>query len=207
MSLANYTELKQEIIDWSHRGDIDLKVETFIKMAEQEMYANPDEVLRVRGQETRSTATTDGQYLALPDDFQSIRSLLLTTSGGNVELIMKAPAQLITEPTTGQPCFFTVTSQIEFDRIPDSNYGVIIQYYAVPAALSDTNATNAILTNFPNIYLFGALSAANTYADNNEEAAINYSSFIRSIKGANKKDKQGRYGPAPAMTLVGQGIA
>ena len=207
MSLSTYIELKQEIIDWAHRGDIDLRVETFIKMAEQEMYANPDEVLRIRGQETRSTATTDGKYLALPDDFQSIRSLLITTSGGNVELLPKAPAQLVTEPTVGQPCFFAVTSQIEFDRIPDSNYGVIIQYYAVPAALSDTNATNTILTNFPNIYLFGALSAANTYANNNEEAAINYSSFIRSIKGANKKDKMGRYGPAPAMTLVGQGIA
>lgn len=207
MSLATYTALKQEIIDWSHRGDIDLKVDLFIKMAEEEMYANPDEVLRVRGQETRSTATTNGQYLALPDDFQSIRSLLITTSGGNIEVLPKAPAQLVTEPTVGLPCFFTVTSQIEFDRIPDSDYGVIIQYYAVPAPLSDTNATNTILTNFPNIYLFGALSAANTYANDNEEAAINYSSFIRSIKGANKKDKQGRYGPAPAMTLVGQGIA
>ena len=207
MSLDTYTNLKQEIIDWSHRGDIDLKVDTFIKMAEQDMFANPDEVLRVRGQEIRSTATTDGQYLALPDDFQSMRSLLIVTGGGNIELIQKAPMQLITEPTTGRPCFFTVTSQIEFDRIPDSNYGVIMQYYSIPTPLSSSNETNDILTNYPNVYLFGALAAAMTWADDNEQAASNYQSFIRAIKGANKKDKQGRYGPAPAITLVGQGIA
>ena len=207
MSLDTYTNLKAEIIDWSHRGDIDLKVDTFIKMAEQDMFANPDEVLKVRGQEVRSTATTDGQYLALPDDFQSMRSLLLVTGAGNVELIQKAPMQIRTNPTPGQPCFFTVTSQVEFDRVPDSNYGLIIQYYAIPTALSASNATNEILTNFPNVYLFGALAAVNSWANDTEEATIKYQSFIRAIKGANKKDKQGRYGPAPAITLVGQGIA
>ena len=45
MSLDTYTNLKQEIIDWSHPGDIDLKVDRFIKMAEQDMFANPDEVI------------------------------------------------------------------------------------------------------------------------------------------------------------------
>lgn len=207
MSFDTYTNLKQEIIDWSHRGDIDLKVDTFIKMAEQSMFANKEEILKVRGEETRSTATTSGKYLGLPDNFQSMRSLLITTGGGDIELIQKAPAQMFDEPTTGRPCFFSITSQIEFDRVPDSNYEMTMQYYAIPTPLSSTNATNSILTNFPNIYLFGALAAANSYANDNEEAAANFASFIDAIKGANKKDKQGRYGPSPAITLVGQGIA
>ena len=207
MALDTYTKLKQQIIDWSHRGDLDLKVDLFIQMAEQDMFANDDAVLKVRGEETRSTATTDGKYLALPDDFQSMRSLLITTAGGDIELIQKAPAQMFDEPTTGLPCFFSVTSQIEFDRVPDSNYEMMMQYYAEPTPLSSDNATNSILTNFPNIYLFGSLAAAATWAEDFEVAASHYATFIRAIKGANKKDKQGRYGPAPALTLVGQGIA
>ena len=36
MSLDTYANLKLEIIDWSHRDDLDLKIDTFIEMAEQE---------------------------------------------------------------------------------------------------------------------------------------------------------------------------
>jgi hypothetical protein len=207
VSLDTFDNLKKEIIDWSHRSDIDLKVDTFIKMAEQDMFANPDEILRVRGQETRSTATVDGQFLALPDDFQSMRGLSIAAAGGDVNLVMKAPSQITTKPTTGLPNSFTVTSQIEFDRVPDSGYVATIQYYAIPTPLSSSNQTNDILTKFPNIYLFGALSAVFLWAGDQEQYATAYRSYISAIKGANKKDKQGRYGPSPSMTIVDRSIA
>ena len=203
MSLDTYDNLKLEIIDFSHRSDLDLKIDTFIDMAEQDMFANPDEILRVRGQEVRLEDTTSGQFLALPADFQSMRSIQLVTGGGDIELCFKAPADMQQIPGPGQPNFFTVTSQIEFERVPDSDYDIILQYYAIPAPLSSSNQTNAILTTFPNIYLFGALAALWSFANDEVEAARNYQSFIRAIKGANKKDKQGRYGPAPAMTPAG----
>lgn len=203
MSLDTYDNLKLEIIDFSHRSDLDLKIDTFIDMAEQDMFANPDEILRVRGQEVRLETVTAGQFLALPDDYQSMRSIQLVTGRGDLELCFKAPADLQQIPGTGQPIFFTVTSQIEFERVPDDNYAIILQYYAIPTPLSSSNQTNAILTTFPNIYLFGALAALWSFANNEIEAARNYQSFIRAIKGANKKDKQGRYGPAPAMTPAG----
>ena len=106
-------------------------------------------------------------------------------------------------PGTGQPLFFTITDQIEFERTPDDAYDVIIQYFAIPAALTTANQTNSTLDNFPNIYLFGALAALFIWANEEQLAAQYYQSFIRAIKGANKKDKQGRYGPAPAMTPSG----
>ena len=203
MSLDTYDNLKLEIIDFSHRSDLDLKIDTFIDMAEQDMFANPDEILRVRGQETRLVDTTAGQFLALPADFQSMRSVQLVTGNGDVELCYRAPAQMQQQPGTGQPNYFTVTSQIEFERVPDSDYDVVIQYFAIPAPLATANQTNVILTQFPNIYLFGALAALFSYANEEALSAQNYQSFIRAIKGANKKDKQGRYGPAPAMTPAG----
>jgi len=203
MSLDTYDNLKLEIIDFSHREDLALKLDTFIDMAEQDMFANPDEVLRVRGQETRLETVTSGQFLALPADFQSMRSVQLVTGGGDLELCYRAPAQMKQEPGTGRPQYFTVTSQIEFERVPDTNYDIVLQYYAIPTPLSSANQTNAILTEFPNIYLFGALAAVFTYANDAALSSQYYASFIRAIKGANKKDKQGRYGPAPAMTPSG----
>ena len=203
MSLDTYANLKLEVIDFSHREDVDLKIDTFIEMAEADMFSNPDEILRVRGQETRLETVTAGQFLALPADFQSMRSVQLVTGDGDLELCFQSPAQMRQEPGTGRPRFFTVTSQIEFERVPDDNYSIILQYYAIPAPLSSSNTTNVILDTFPNIYLFGTLAALFTYASDSQMAAQHYASFIRAIKGANKKDKQGRYGPSPAMTPAG----
>ena len=120
MAISTYEELKQEIIDWSHRGDIDLKVDTFISMAETAMFSNEIEVLKVRGQEVRSTSTTSGQYLALPDDYLSIRSIRLLIPDNDTDVRYRAPTQMDRESGTGRPLYFTVTSQIEFSRVPHS---------------------------------------------------------------------------------------
>jgi len=203
MSLDTFDNLKIEIKSFSHREDIDLKVDTFIELAEQEMFANPDEILRVRGQETRLEDTTSGQFLTLPADYQSMRSIKLVTGGGDVEVVYRAPAQLRLQPDTGRPQFFTVTDRIEFERVPDDNYDIVLQYFAVPAPLTTANQTNEILDTFPSVYLFGALKQVFLYAVDTEQAVKYHDLFISAIKGANKKDKQGRYGPAPAMTPPG----
>ncbi len=203
MSLDTFDNLKLEIISFSHREDIDSKVDTFIELAEQEMFANPDEILRVRGQETRLETTTSGQFLSLPADYQSMRSIKLVTGGGDVNVTYRAPSQLKLQPGTGQPQFFTVTDRIEFERVPDTDYDIVLQYFAIPAPLATDNQTNEILDTFASIYLFGALKQVFLCAVDTEEAAKYHDLFISGIRGANKKDKQGRYGPAPAMTPAG----
>jgi hypothetical protein len=203
MPLDTYDNLKLEIISFSHRGDVDLKVDTFIDMAEQEMFANDEAVLQTRGQELTYSTTTTGKTLALPSDFQAMRSIRLVTDNTPRELAFRAPAQMQSQTGTGEPQRFTVTSQIEFDITPDSAYDLEIIYFAIPEPLSDTVQTNAVLDTSANIYLFGALWALNEYADEDLKSQKYYQRFIRAIKGANKRDKQGRFGPAPAMTVQG----
>lgn len=203
MALDTFDNLKIEIIDWAHRNDLDLKIPVFIQMAEQAMFANDTEVLKVRGSETRSEASATTKYLALPDDFNSMRSVRIITDAGHNELLFKAPEQLDRRSGTGKPTQFTVTSQIEFDITPDQAYTVEIQYHAQPTPLSTANQSNEVLAKFPNIYLFGALSALFIHANDEIEAAKYSQLFTSAIKGANKNQKQGRYGPAPSMTLEG----
>jgi hypothetical protein len=205
MSLDTYANLKQEIIEWSHRGDIDGKVDTFIDIAETEMFSNPEQVLKIRAmeQDTTDAASTSSRLLALPTDYQSFRGLKLVFSDVTYYPVFKTPEQMVRIDTTGRPLFFTITDQIEFDRVPDQAYTVEFQYYAVPTALSTSNTTNSVLTNHPQIYLFGALWACFEYATDDIQANKWYVRFMAAIVGANKKDKEGRYGPNPAMTVEG----
>jgi len=204
MTLDTYANLKKEVIDFSHRGDLDLKIDTFIDMAETEMFANAQEVLKIRSLETLdTTATTTSRLIALPTGYQSMRSMRLTINSNTSNLRFRAPEQMVRVDCSGLPQFYTVTDQIEFDRTPDAAYTIEFQYYAIPTGLSSSNATNVVLDDNPNIYLFGTLWAVFEYAVDEVQAQKYYTRFINAISGANKKDKEGRYGPAPAMRIEG----
>jgi len=205
MALDTYDNLKQSVINWSHRGDVDLLMDDFILMTETEMFANSLEVLQIKGQETSDdTLTTTSRLISLPDDYQSMRSIRLSINSNSSEVTYRAPEQMKRVDTSGLPRHFTVIgNNIEFDRTPDAVYNVELRYYAKPTPLSTTNATNEVLTKQPNIYLFGCLWATFLFATDEIEAAKYYNQFMGAIKGANKQDKLGRYGPAPAMTIQG----
>lgn len=202
MALADFDDLVKEVVDWSHRADLGNKINDFIQLAENAMYSNDQEVLTVRSMETITTSLTTGALVDLPTDFESARSVRLVTGDNGGELRFQAPEQMFKKVATGRPTFFTVIgNQIQFDRTPDSEYTLEIQYFRKATPLSDANLTNEILTSHPSIYLFGALTALFSYSQDTEQHLKYNGMFISAIKGANKADKKGRYGPAPAMSL------
>ena len=206
MALDSYANLKATIIRADGSNDIVDVLDDAIDICEAEIYSNSKETLLIRGMETRSTNTlsTTDRFLVLPDDYVKMRGLRLLLSKGNQDIRYSTPESLEVFAGAGKPRHFTVTSQIEFDRIADSAYTVEISFYAKPTALSDSNTTNVVLTNHPQIYLSGCLWAINKFFnDEPNVAASHYSDFIGAIKGANKKDRKGRFGPAPKMRVEG----
>ena len=202
MALDTFDNLVKEVIDWSHRGDLGTKINDFIQLAENAMYSNSVAVLNVRSMEIVSTAGTAGQYVELPPNFESARSVRLVTGDNGGELRFQAPEQMFKHVATGRPNFFTIVgNEIQLDRVPDSEYTLEIQYFRKATPLSTLNQTNEILTDHPSIYLFGALTALFTYTQDIEQQTKYTQMFINAIQGANKADKKGRYGPAPSMSL------
>lgn len=204
MALTTYDGLIKEIVDWSHRGDLGTKLADFISLAENAMYSNEVSPLKVRSMSTISTATTTGQYIALPDNFEVARSARLVTGDSGGELRYQSPEQMQKQSSTGRPLFFTVIGdELQFDRVPDSEYTIEIQYYRKALPITAANQTNEILTNHPSIYLYGALAQVFAYAQDDQQAIKYGQLFLSAIKGANKADKKGRYGPAPSMSIDG----
>jgi hypothetical protein len=204
MALDTYDNFLTEVINWSHRDDLGPKIPDFIQLAENTMYSNDVELLTVRSMETISTALTAGEYLSLPDNYESLRSVRFLTGSNIGKLTFQAPQQICNDVSPGRPTFFTIIgNEIQFDRVPDSEYTIQLQYYRKALPLTASNQTNEILTNHPNIYLFGTLAALFGYTQDTEQEFSYINKFIGAIRGANKADKRGRYGPAPAMSLTG----
>jgi len=204
MALANYDDLVKSIVSWSHRKDILTLIPDFIKLAEVEMYNNEGWQLETRDMETVSTAPTSGLYLELPPGFEKARSIQLETGNGLVDVKFQVPEQLPRRPGTGQPRFFSVIgNEIEFNVTPDTAYTIQIQYYKKPDPLTDANQTNNVMTNHPNIYLFGALHQLFLWAEDDAEMTKYFSKMQSVIRGANKAAKKARYGAAPYMRVEG----
>lgn len=201
VAISTYAELKVAVQSWLKRGDILTVVDDFIDLAEADIW----ERLRIREMETISStaASTSSRYLALPSDYLSMRRASLISGSNRSELQFCTPDSLSVKSGNGWPRYFTITSQIEFDRTPDSAYTVEVQYFKSLTALSASNTTNAVLTRFPMIYLYGCLMHGANWAIN-EELFQKYSvMFQGAIESANRLDKRGRFTPGAAMRIEG----
>jgi hypothetical protein len=209
MPLDSFSNLKASIKRRSKRNDVsEDDLADYINQCESEFYNNPVSALRIRAMEARATASvsTSSRFLELPDRFLQMRRLKINDpygGGKDTDVDYYTPEQMPLSGLVTIPRFFSVTTQLEFDSVPDQEYTIEMQYIKKLEALSDTNTTNAILSDYPNIYLFGALWALFQDFIEPDMAEYYYGKFTQAIQGANATDQAGRYGPAPRIRKEG----
>jgi hypothetical protein len=155
---------------------------------------------------TTISTSTSTRYATLPSDYLQARKLKIDRSASNlsdVVLTYSAPMALSVIDSEGMPTHYTVTSAIELDRVSDQVYTLELQYFRSLTALSNSNTTNAVLTRFPMLYLYGSLFHFGQWAL--DDVMVNkYSTlFAAAIDAANNADHKGRYGPAPGIRIQG----
>lgn len=177
MAISTYSELKTAIEAWLHRTDLSGQYDNWIDLTETMLKRSPRAVSRpgyggVRGNLTKATGTLTASTdtLAYPADFQDAVSFRLTASAKKLRYLPPDQLRLGKQTGTGMPNYFTITDSIEFDIAPDSAYAYELLYYPTFPALSDSQTTNWVLTNYPDVYLAGCLYWANRFTQNEQEA-------------------------------------
>lgn len=197
MAITNYDELRKATSRWLATEDFDIDFDTFLQMCEVEIYSNPDEPLKLLSLDTIATATTatDSRFLALPNAINLNRKLTITIDGYQRGIQYTSPSNIVTqESIKGIPEFYTISNnQIEFDRIPDGAYEVTINYQMQDDALTTTNQTNAILTRYPNIYLYGCVLQGWILLQDDQQEAKYGAYFLNAIKDANRREREIKY--------------
>ncbi len=196
MSLTTYAQLQSSIDAWlGNRGDIDSEIKDFIALAEARMWMD----LRIRAMEARTTDTASAEYLTLPSDFIALRSIKI---GGHV-LDYMTPERMertANSDTTGQPKTYSIVGdELQFAPTPDQSYTVELAYFKRLPALSDSNTSNWILTNVPQLYLYGALLEAEPFLENDQRVALWGAQFQASLDKLNLAEQEGRFGHAPVI--------
>ena len=192
-----FDDLKVQLADWLGNTDIFGKAELLIQLAE----ARHKRDVRIREMITRSALTVDDRYISLPSGFLEMKTLRLLTNPVTVlDEINLHEMNRVRDETTGKPTRFTVHAQIEFDKSPDTSYSGEIIYYKELTALSSSNATNALLDRALDVYLYGALLAAEAFLQNDERIAVWAAQYISAVNTLNSMDRK-RAGPLIAKVV------
>ena len=173
MSITDYTTLQSAVVEYMARDNdatLVARIPTFVQLFEAKM----NRMLFVPQMEKRSTATvntasTEPEFIALPGDFQSMRTVRLSGVTGKPRLSFMTPTQLedyrySIDNVTGQPIYFSVFGdEMELAPTPNEDYTLEVIYRSYLPALSDSNTTNWLLTLAPDLYLYGALLESAPY--------------------------------------------
>lgn len=205
MALATYSDLVSAVASWMDRTDLTATVPDFIALFETT--ANAELPLRTRYNLTSTTLSTVAgtATVTLPTDFLEAKSFINQTNPKEV-LEPFTPTSLYTSypnSATGRPRGFTyVGTTAELAPVPDAVYSLKLYYYQKATALSASNTTNWLLTNFPNLYLFGSLVSAEAYLGTDPRLKLwgeLYDNLILKLNGATER---GLYGGSALSVKV-----
>jgi hypothetical protein len=207
MPIVDYTTIKGSIADWLNRADLDSVIPTFIALAEADM----NRKLRVSDMIARAITAMSDQYTSLPSDFLELQQVRLNTNPPR-------PLQVITPENADRikyeklyvaamPQYVTVVgSALEAVPVPDQAYTVEIAYFKKIDPLTESNATNWLLTKHPDAYLYGSLTHSAPYLQDDERAALwgqAYEQVLERIRLAEERMLMGGSSPKARVKPFG----
>ena len=187
MALTNYAGLKGAIADFLNRDDLTARIPDFITLAE----ASINREIRHYEMENRATAELSGQYLDRPNDWMETIRFHVTGSGTTNLKLLSAAAMADkrqgAEDTTGHPKYYChVERAFEVYPTADATYEVELYYYQKVPALSASNATNWLLTDHPDVYLYGSLMHSAPYLAEDERVGVWAQLYAAAVKRVNE---------------------
>ena len=194
MAISNYTELQTAVANWLDRDDLTARIPEFIALAE----ARFNRVLRLRSMETKQTASTAAaqRNYALPTNYIQMRNFQLNTNPLTT-LSYVTPEiydRLWGGSTGGIPKFYTILAdEISLGPIPGSVITMEMLFYKKFDNLSGSVATNWLITNAPDIYLYGTMLEAEPFIMNDERVQLWAAALERGVSDLQEQDNKDRH--------------
>jgi hypothetical protein len=190
MAITTYTELKTSIANWLNRDDLTAVIPDFISLAEARIARD----LRHWKQEKRVTTDIDERYENLPNDFIEIKQVQ-HTAGGVISSISSTEMEnrRASSNAVGKSRFMRLTAeQIEFYPTPDTTYNISMLYYGRIPALSDLEPSNWLLSDAPDVLLYGALVQSAPYLVDDARTQLWAGLYQSSVDALNVENEKAR---------------
>ena len=197
MAISTKAELHTAVANWLNRSDLTSRIPEFISLAEAAFNRN----LRTRDMLSRSTTSTNAQYVALPTDFLEMLNVELTSTDPPKRLLYATSDRSDDfrqqkSNKVGVPVYYTIEgSAIQLNPTPDISYTIQMSYYKDIPALSAAadSGDNWLLVTHPDIYLYGTLVQASPYLMDPQSAQMWDGLLARAMQELRISDDNSRY--------------
>ncbi len=208
MALTTYALLKTTIANYLNRTDLTSYLGDFITLTESRL----NRELRVREMVNTDTSTTTvagTQSYSLPSGFLEASAVIYQSNPYRTLRFMANGdfyRQYNVTQTSGLPTFFTIVGEkILLGVAPDSAETLQIDFYKTLTPLSESNTTNTILTNYPELYLYGALAESSPFLMQDERLNTWAGLYKEALANANLSSQKGSITSSP-MQMSATGI-
>jgi hypothetical protein len=182
MSLATFNDLVSTVTEYLAREQdttLIARIPDFVRLAEAKFNRNLFCMqMEKRAYTTAEVASTSPEFVTLPADFQSMRSIRLSAVNGKPRLSFMNPTQMdeyrqSIGNVVGQPMYVCpVGTEIELAPTPNADTELEMIYRATIPLLNSNNQTNWLLTFAPDAYLYGCLMEAAPYLRNDDRISV-----------------------------------
>jgi len=192
MALSNYDEMKTAIANWADRADLAAFIPDFIALCE----ARYNRELRLRSMEQKQHATTVGgqSNYALPQNYLQMREFRLNNNP-TVSLTYISP-EIFEAWNLGQgvPKYYTIiANEIRIGPTPAGAYDMEMLFWRRFPSLSSTNPVNWMITNSPDIYLYGSLMEMEPFIQNDVRTQLWASGYFKAVETLQLQDDKDRH--------------
>jgi len=195
--ISNYQELQDAVATWIDRTDLTTTIPDFISLAEARFIRK----IRHWKMEKSDTLTTVGGTAAvdLPADYLEMRSLTLDVQPSRSLELLPPAINYNGQSSTGLPSGYTIQDgKIRLHPVPDGAYDLIVGYYAfIP--LSAVNDENWLLTDYPDVYLYGSLLQAEGFVMNDKRLGVWKGALDEALGELRKDASSARWNGSPLI--------
>ena len=208
MAINTYATLQTAVANWLDRSDLTDRIPEFIALAEARMtrtlrlsmMLNVDETT-LGGAATLVAGTRD---YALPSGYLQMVDFHLRTSPITTlsYLTPENMNRMWAGSQGGKPLAYTIFAdnstgtpikKVRLGPSPASAYDYSIMFYKKIDALSVANTTEQMLTDNPDIYLYGALLEAEPFLMNDQRVQLWATAFQESVRALQEQDNKDRH--------------
>jgi hypothetical protein len=203
MAITTYAELQTAVANWLNRDDLTAVVPDFISLAEAQIARD----VRHWQMMEQAALTVDAQYEDLPASW--LETIRLTITSGTQRALetaglneIMAQRQRADSPSTPN-LYAHVGGKLEFYPTPDTAYSMELTYYARVPALSVSAPTNWLLTDAPDVYLYGALLQSAPYLSDDPRTEVWAGLYSAAVLRLNQASDKGRSSGALRLKVRG----
>ena len=190
-------ELETLIASYLHRVDMTTDIPGFIALATQRL----GRMLRSQVNQTVVLFQPTTATSALPADYRGMRAVYSQESRGPVALSSAGLHRISRFASTGSPAVYSITGK-SITIAPFRAGDFELHYYNEPATLTTGSSTNAVLDEYPYLYLYASLVEANIFLQSPDQAARMLSIFTGEVRDVNSQSMYASAGDAPAVVGV-----